>query len=68
MRNMSEWWVEWVEPFGPNFEPVYLRTLASTAVMVQKRAAAFHGHKYENDELALEDFMIINWASAVLIK
>ena len=62
---MKEHWVEWVEPFGPNFEPVYMRTLASTAVMVQKKAAAVHGHVYENDTQALEDFVIVNWASCI---
>ena len=62
---MKERWVEWVEPFGPNFEPVYMKTLASTAVMVQKKTAAFHGHIYDTDEQALEDFMIVNWASCI---
>jgi hypothetical protein len=64
-NTTKQTWVEWIEPFGPNCEPVYMRTLASTAILVQKQGAAKHGHIYENDMQALEDFIVVNWASII---
>jgi hypothetical protein len=51
-------WVEWVEPFGPNNEPVYMRVADKTAIAVMKSL-----HKYESDEKAFEDFVTVHWAS-----
>jgi hypothetical protein len=62
-------WVEWVEPFGPNSEPVYCRVTKETAVATQKHSAndAKPGFIYESDERALEDFMTVQWANFVEI-
>ena len=60
-------WVEWVEPFGPNNEAVYMRVPEATAIAVSKKAAADRSHSflYVNDEDALSDFMTVHWASFV---
>lgn len=57
----AERWLEWVEPFGPNSEPVYLRVTESTAIASAKSR---WGSKfpYPNDEQALSDFMIVHGA------
>ena len=63
---MDERWIEWIEPFGPNNEPVYMRVPASTAIAVAKKNWNTPGHVYyENDQDALDDFMVVNWASFV---
>jgi hypothetical protein len=51
-------WVEWIEPFGPNSEPVYLSCPATTAVAVMMQA-----HPYESDQEALDDFIVVHWAT-----
>ena len=51
-------WVEWIEPFGPNNEPVYLSVPATTAIAVMK-----HVHGYTSNEEALEEFIVVNWAT-----
>ena len=58
-------WVEWVEPFGPNSEPVYCRVSKQTAIAAQRQSAstAKSGFIYETDIQALEDFMTVHWAS-----
>ena len=53
-------WVEWIEPFGPNNEPVYLRVPESTASSQVK-----HVSGEMSDEDALEEFMVVKWASFV---
>ena len=53
-------WVEWIEPFGPNNEPVYLRVPESTAIAQVK-----HVYGEMSDEDALEEFMVVKWASFV---
>lgn len=63
---MAERWVEWIEPFGPNNEPVYLSVPESTAISRAKANwAKYHPDKppYATDEDALDDFMIIQWAT-----
>jgi hypothetical protein len=50
-------WVEWIEPFGPNNEPVYLRVEASTAIAVMKEI-----HPELTDDHALESFIVMHWA------
>lgn len=54
----KERWVEWVEPFGPNSEPVYLSIPESTAVAKQKSL-----YYYNSDKEALYDFMVVHWAT-----
>jgi hypothetical protein len=58
-------WVEWIEPFGPNNEPVYCRVEASTAIAVRKELAAKLNHVYVNDEDALLDFIAVHWADVI---
>jgi hypothetical protein len=58
-------WIEWIEPFGPNNEPVYCRVPTSTAIAVAKYIAAKQGHMYESDQDALDDFIIVHWATIV---
>ena len=51
-------WIEWVEPFGPNNEPVYMRVEESTAIAVMKKM-----HPELADQEALEDFIVVHWAA-----
>lgn len=60
-----EKWIEWVEPFGPKDQAVYLRMPISTAVATQRfvgRSIPNRPYEYESDAAALEDFMITHWA------
>ena len=59
---VSERWIEWVEPYGPNSEPLYLRLPASTAIAVAKNQWGAKS-PYKDDEDALNDFMIVHWAT-----
>jgi len=59
---MSERWLTWVEPWGPNQEAVYCYAPEST-VIAWAKAWAKKYHKYSNDNDALEDFIAVNWAS-----
>lgn len=63
MNKLDEVWVEWVEPFGPNNEPVYMRVPASTAIAVSKTNAKNRGKSYPNDYQALEDFVAVHCAT-----
>ena len=65
-------WIEWIEPFGPDSEPVYCRVTTEVAIAYQKHSAATirseawpAGFVYESDERALEDFMTVHWATYV---
>ncbi len=59
----AERWLTWVEPFGPNNEPVYMFVPESTAVSLEKKVAwESKGYRYKTDKDALEDFMAVNWA------
>ena len=51
-------WIEWIEPFGPNNEPVYMRVTEQTAIAVMKKA-----HPELTDEQALDEFIVVNWAA-----
>ena len=53
----NERWITWVEPFGPNPEPVYMFVPESTAIASLKERL-----HYTNDEEALSDFMTAHWA------
>jgi hypothetical protein len=58
--------IEWVEPFGPNSEPVYCRVSEKTAVATQRSSGMqAKGYVYASDKDALEDFMIVRWAETV---
>ena len=56
-------WIEWIEPFGPNNEPVYMRVTPETAIAVMKKA-----HPELTDEQALDEFIVVNWASRVTLQ
>lgn len=59
-------WIEWVEPFGPNDEPVYMCISESTAIATQKYIALQNKKFiYSDDAAALGDFMIVHWAKFV---
>jgi hypothetical protein len=59
MRDYSKTWVEWVEPFSEatGSDPVYIKIRGTTAVTLMKSM-----HSYTNDEDALMDFVVVNWA------
>lgn len=54
----TERWVEWCEPFGPNNEPVYMHTKQSVVIAKMKQA-----HPELTDEQALDEFLVVNWAT-----
>lgn len=59
---MSEQWVEWIEPFGPSNEPVFMRVPRSTAI-ASARAAAHQALRYDlTDDQLFNDFMVVHWA------
>ena len=60
-------WVEWIEPFGPDSEPVYCRVPETTAIACQKASALQSQKKfvYPDDETALDDFMVVHYAQFV---
>ena len=66
MRQQStEKWVEWIEPFGPNNEPVYMRVPKSTAIAQAKAAAHQAGLDDLTDEQLFENFKVVHWASSM---
>jgi len=60
--SLLERWITWVEPFGPNNEPVYMFVPESTAIAVSKDFAKRSNHTYTSDEEALSNFMDVHWA------
>lgn len=59
-------YVEWVEPWSTDFkETLILRLTLKDTISVQKKQAAKIGYKYESDQKALEDFMMVHWAKIV---
>jgi hypothetical protein len=64
VNDTPERWIEWIEPYGPNSEPLYCRLPASTAIAVAKDRYA-KAVPYKDDEDALCDFMVVHWASFV---
>lgn len=50
--------IEWVEPLGRGSEPVYMRARASDVAKVARALEP----RYESDQQAVEDFMVIHWA------
>lgn len=65
MISSEEDMVEWVEPFGPDDQPAFIRVAKSTAVAYQKHNASIKKYTYETDEDALIDFMVVHWATLV---
>ena len=64
---MAERWIDWIEPFGPENQPVYMCVPESTATVVSKTIAASKGHTYANDQQALDDFVTVHWASVTFL-
>lgn len=61
----AERWVKWVEPYGPNNEPVYMRVSESTAIAVARKRwgrPKVEGWIY-TDGHALADFIAVHWAT-----
>jgi hypothetical protein len=58
-------WIEWIEPFGPNNEPVYCRVTEETAIAHQKKIGEHLKKPYLDDQRALEDFIIVRWADVI---
>ena len=59
----SRIWVTWIEPFGPNSEPVYMFVPVKTAIAAMRSSAMkSKGFDYPSDDAALDDFMMCNWA------
>lgn len=50
--------IEWVEPLGNGSEPVFLRARASDIAKVRRRQEP----RYESDERAIDDFLVVNFA------
>lgn len=55
-------WIEWVEPFEDN-DPVYMRVSRETAIKRQVRLGKTLGKPYLSEKDALDDFIVVNWAS-----
>jgi hypothetical protein len=51
--------VEWVDPLSDGTEPCYHQAYARDIAATRRR----HEPRYESDEVALEDFMIVHWAT-----
>lgn len=56
-------WIEWVEQFGPNDEPVYMKASREAVIAHQKVVGKRMGKPYPDDESALDDFIVVHWAS-----
>lgn len=54
-------WIEWIEPFGDGNEAVIMRALPSDVAAVQRKREP----RYETDEQAIDDFMVVHWAQYV---
>jgi hypothetical protein len=50
--------IEWVEPLDTGSDPVYSRARRSHIAKMRRRLEP----RYESDEQAVEDFMIVHWA------
>jgi hypothetical protein len=51
--------IEWVDPLGDGAEPCYHQAHARDIAATRRRLEP----RYESDEVALEDFMIVHWAT-----
>jgi hypothetical protein len=52
-------WINWIEPWGPNSEPIYIRAQVET--VIAKMKANFPERNY-TDQQALDEFVVVNWA------
>lgn len=56
--------LEYIEP-GENDEPVVVRLSQEDAIRSMKELRARQGYVYASDEEALQDFLVVNWATEV---
>lgn len=54
-------WVEWIEPFNGNSDPVFCRVRPEVAIQTSKEAAVKTGYVYTDDQDAFEDFVVVHW-------
>ena len=55
---MMVYWNEYSEEYGHTVESIDERE----AIAIAKHWAAMRGYFYDNDQTALDDFMVIHWA------
>jgi len=58
-------WVAWIEPFGPNSEPVYCCVSQETAIASMRRHYTANNKPAPNDEELLLDFVSVHWAQMI---
>lgn len=63
--DTTDQWVEWEEPFDNTGHILVLRVPVEAAIITARATAASRGYIYENDEQALEDFMVVHWATLI---
>ena len=61
----SEDMLEWAEPGTDGREIDLIRITTSVAIEQQKQSAFFAGYVYDNDQDALNDFIVVHWATIV---
>ena len=54
-------YVEWVEPYSDGAETLFLRMSFADIASARRRAEP----RYESDEQAVEDFLIVHWGKIV---
>lgn len=57
--------IEYVEP-GEHGELIVVRISEEAAIVRSKAAAAQHLYTYKSDQEALDDFIVVNWATRVV--
>jgi hypothetical protein len=60
MSNTDEKWYEWVEPVSEAAHPLYMHAPARTCMALFREA---HPGREITDELALDNFIVIYWAT-----
>lgn len=61
-------WYYWIEPFGPNNEPMFCCVPEDTAIAYARAGALAQGFDYDQygedgDALALDNFVVVHWAT-----
>ncbi len=58
-----ERWVEWVEPHGHDDHSLYLPTVIRATVADVIEFQRSREPRYETDDMALDDFLVVHWAT-----
>lgn len=61
MKHNPDDWVEWIQPINTHGDVMYCRCSIASAINTQKLAVK-DKFTFKDDEDALEDFMVVNWA------